>query len=121
MKTDTKSQIAEIEYHVLSKQFDTENEAKRWAIRCCNNLAKSNGVSLLKWHKSGGWFVIIPLSKDDYTNKRLISARKKTVTTRCTLHEWLLESTKSGLAGISPLYVRHDAGKIINITYEVLI
>ena len=109
------------EYHVLSKQFDTESQAKTWAIRCCKNLAKSNGVSLLKWHNNNGWFVIIPLSKDDYTNKRFISARKKTVTTRCTLHDWLLESTKRGFAEISPLYVRHDADKIINITYEVLI
>ena len=109
------------EYHVLSKQFDTESQAKTWAIRCCKNLAKSNGVSLLKWHNNNGWFVIIPLSKDDYTNKRFISARKKTVITRCTLHEWLLESTKNGNAEITPLYVCDDADKVINITYEVLI
>jgi len=110
-----------IEYYVLSKQFDTESQAKTWAIRCCKNLAKTNGVSVLKWHKNNGWFVIIPISKSNRTDMRFKTSRNRSTLVPCTLYQWLCESTKNGNAEITPLYVCDDADKVINITYEVLI
>ena len=110
-----------IEYHVLSKQFDSQELAQTWAVRCCRNLAKSNGVSLLKWHKNGGWFVIIPINQRNRTDKRFKSARSKSKEMPCTLYQLLKESTKDGIAEITPLYVCDELDKVINITYEVLI
>jgi len=109
-----------IEYHVLSKQFDSQSQAQTWAVSCCRNLAKSNGVSLLKWHKNNGWFVIIPINARNRTEMRFKSARNRTKAVPCTLYQWLCESTKDGNAEITPLYVCDDADKVINITYAVL-
>jgi len=109
-----------IEYHVLSKQFESQELAKTWALSCCRNLAKTNGVSLLQWHRNKGWFVIIPLNETNYTDMRFKSARGRSREIVCTMRDWLAESIKMGNTEITPLYVPDGKDKILNITYEAL-